>query len=37
LDKWLHFSFPLFKIIFSFGAVIAALYMIFKELAKEKK
>ena len=35
LDKLFHFSFPLFKVIFSFGGVILALYLVFKELNRK--
>jgi F0F1-type ATP synthase assembly protein I len=35
LDKLFHFSFPVFKVIFSFGGVILALYLVFKELNRK--
>ena len=35
LDYLLHLSFPVFKLIFSFGGVILALYLVFKELNKK--
>jgi len=35
LDKILHLTFPAFKLIFSFGGVILALYLVFKELNKK--
>ena len=35
LDKLFHLSFPLFKVIFSFGGVILALYLVFKELNRK--
>jgi F0F1-type ATP synthase assembly protein I len=35
LDKILNLSFPIFKVIFSFGGVILALYLVFKELNRK--
>jgi F0F1-type ATP synthase assembly protein I len=35
LDKVLNLSFPVFKVIFSFGGVILALYLVFKELNRK--
>jgi len=35
LDSVLHLSFPIFKIIFSFGGVILALYLVFKQLNRK--
>ncbi|MBX7107318.1 MAG: AtpZ/AtpI family protein [Chitinophagales bacterium] len=37
LDKWTAFSFPLFKVVCSFGSVLLALYIIYKELMNDKK
>jgi len=36
LDRLTGWSFPVFKLIFSFGGVIVALYLIFKKLMKKK-
>jgi F0F1-type ATP synthase assembly protein I len=35
LDWIFHLSFPVFKVIFSFGGVILALYLIFQELNRK--
>ena len=35
LDKTFHLTFPVFKIIFAFGGVILALYLVFKELNRK--
>lgn len=35
LDRTFNLSFPVFKLIFSFGGVILALYLVFKELSKK--
>jgi len=34
-DKLFHLSFPIFKVVFSFGGVILALYLVFKELNRK--
>jgi F0F1-type ATP synthase assembly protein I len=34
-DKFFHFTVPVFKVIFSFGGVILALYLVFKELNRK--
>lgn len=36
LDRFTGWTFPVFKIILSFGSVIAALYIIVKKLLNEK-
>jgi len=35
LDWIFHLSFPVFKVVFSFGGVILALYLVFKELNRK--
>jgi len=35
LDRIFGLSFPIFKLIFGFGGVILALYLMFKELNKK--
>ena len=35
LDRVLNLSFPVFKIIFAFGGVILALYLVFKQLNRK--
>ena len=35
LDRIFHLTFPAFKLIFAFGGVILALYIVFKELNKK--
>ncbi|MBA3649382.1 MAG: AtpZ/AtpI family protein [Chitinophagales bacterium] len=35
-DKWLSPGFPLFELIFSFGAVIIALYLVIKNISKKE-
>ena len=37
LDKWVATTFPVFKLICSFGAVIVALYFLFKRLMKKRE
>jgi F0F1-type ATP synthase assembly protein I len=35
LDKLIPMPFPVFKVVFSFGGVILALYLVFKELNRK--
>ncbi len=37
LDRFTGWSFPVFKVVCSFGSVLVALYMIYKELMNDKK
>ncbi|MBK9731855.1 MAG: AtpZ/AtpI family protein [Chitinophagaceae bacterium] len=37
LDKWSGWTFPVFKVVLSFGSVLLALYIIYKELMNDKK
>jgi F0F1-type ATP synthase assembly protein I len=36
LDRLIPLSFPVFKVVFSFGGVILALYLVFQELNRNK-
>jgi F0F1-type ATP synthase assembly protein I len=35
LDRWLQLSVPLFKVLFSFGGVIIALYLVYQQLNRK--